>query len=127
MRPTRCALFPRSAVNPFFRPTRILFYLPGKVFERGERDPLSPSPHSSPHSLYTTGDFSGCGMSPSGLRNGIVVAVSLNPAASTSFVDPGLNKLASEIVVRKYVAILSGIVRLSSFSTLSFRNLPRSH
>ena len=53
-------------------------------------------------------------MSSPGLRNGIVVAVSLNPAASTSFVDPGLNKLASEIAVRKYVAILSGIVRLSS-------------
>lgn len=53
-------------------------------------------------------------MSSLGLRNGIVVAVSLNPAASTSFVDPRLNKLASEIAVRKYVAILSGIVRLSS-------------
>lgn len=52
-------------------------------------------------------------MSSSGLRNGIVVAVSLNPAASTSFVDPGLNKLASKIAVRKYVAILSGIVRPS--------------
>ena len=52
-------------------------------------------------------------MSSLGLRNGIVVAVSLNPADSTSFVDPGLNKLASEIAVRKYVAILSGIVRLS--------------
>ena len=59
-------------------------------------------------------------MSSFGLRNGIVVAVSLNPAASTSFVDPGLNKLASEIVVRKYVAILSGIVRPSPLLPLPF-------
>jgi hypothetical protein len=48
----------------------------------------------------------------------MVVALSLNPAASTSFVDPGLNKLASEIVVRRYVAIISGIVRLSPSSVL---------
>ena len=61
-------------------------------------------------------------MASHGLRNGIVVAVSLNPAASTSFIDPGLNELASEIVVRKYVAILSGIVRLSPLS----RSVPSS-
>ena len=59
-----------------------------------------------------------------GLRNGIVVALSLNPSASTSFVDPGLNKLASEIAVRRYVAILSGIVRPSPSFVLP---IPRSH
>ena len=89
--------------------------LPGKSLgeDRASRDP-SPSPSSLRlFSLHTTVDPPSRGMSSLGLRNGIVVAVSLNPAASTSFLDPGLNKLASEIAVRKYVAILSGIVRLS--------------
>ena len=82
----------------------------------GSAFPPYPSLPSFTHSFAITVDFSGCRMSSHGLRNGIVVAVSLNPAASTSFVDPGLNKLASEIAVRKYVAILSGIVRPSPLS-----------
>jgi len=43
------------------------------------------------------------------LRNGIVAIVSLNPAASTAFVDPELNRVASRITTGKYAAILSGL------------------
>ena len=92
-------------------------FLPSRKSLREDRTSRDLPFPSFPHPLHTTADSSGCGMSSLGLRNGIVVAVSLNPAASTSFVDPGLNKLASEIAVRKYVAILSGIVRLSSTSS----------
>lgn len=63
-------------------------------------------------------------MSHLGLSNGMVVAVSLNPLASTSFVDPGLQELARGIVVGKYVAILSQIVR--PFSLLSL-NVADTH
>jgi hypothetical protein len=47
----------------------------------------------------------------SGLRNGVVAIVSLNPSASTAFVDPELNLAASMVETGKYVAILSGLVR----------------
>lgn len=44
------------------------------------------------------------------LRNGMLVAVSLNAAVSTAFVDPELDQMANKLETGKYLAILSGLV-----------------
>lgn len=46
----------------------------------------------------------------SGVRNGVLVAVSLNAAASTAFLDPELDQIARKLDTGKYLAILSGLV-----------------
>lgn len=50
-------------------------------------------------------------LSVAGVRNGSVVVVKVNPAASTAFLDPELDQEAGKIQTGKYLALLSGIVR----------------